>query len=126
MGERIYGWRSGEGGRTLLQGHRASVLQLPAGLFQSPVLHSAAEPEEEMTSTVLMEEFCFLALRTKWGIDCEKFAKNFGQSIFTVYGDVVEKLQTKNLLSVDEGTVSLTGLGMKYGNQVFAEFLFDT
>jgi len=84
-----------------------------------------AEPEEDMTSTILMEEFCFLALRTKWGVDCEKFAKNFGQSIFTIYGDVIEKLQTKNLLAVDAGKVYLTALGMKYGNQVFAEFLLN-
>ncbi|WP_019553275.1 radical SAM family heme chaperone HemW [Propionispira raffinosivorans] len=85
-----------------------------------------AETEEDMTSTVLMEEFCFLALRTKWGIECEKFADNFGQSLFTVYGDVIKKLQVKNLLAVDGGSVYLTALGMKYGNQVFAEFLLDT
>ena len=78
-----------------------------------------------MTSTVLMEEFCFLALRTKWGIDCGKFAEKFGRSIFTVYGDVIKKLQTKKLLTVDARAVYLTALGMKYGNQVFAEFLLD-
>ncbi|SEJ90775.1 oxygen-independent coproporphyrinogen-3 oxidase [Propionispira arboris] len=86
----------------------------------------AAEVEEEMTSTVLMEEFCFLALRTKWGIDCGKFAEKFGRSIFAVYGNVIKNLQEKKLLTVDARSVYLTALGMKYGNQVFAEFLLDT
>ena len=72
-----------------------------------------------------MEEFCFLALRTRGGISSSAFRQCFGQEIDDVYADVLQELQSDGLVEVDKEGVRLTSLGMKLGNRVFAEFLLD-
>ncbi len=81
--------------------------------------------EESMTREILMEEFCFLALRTSQGILAEAFARKFDCSLWSVYGAIISQLTSQKLLQVDENGCRLTCLGMKYGNQVFAAFLLD-
>lgn len=80
---------------------------------------------EELDEQALMEEFCFLALRMKLGISLALFEKTFQCNIFSVYGDIINKLAAKQLLIYDEEKIYLTDLGMKYGNQVFCEFLLN-
>ena len=81
------------------------------------------EVEELLTEKEHMEEFCFLALRTVAGINRKRFAEVFGKSLDNVYGKVIEALIKKGLLEDNTDGVCLTKLGMKYGNQVFQEFL---
>ncbi|MBP2632703.1 MAG: oxygen-independent coproporphyrinogen oxidase [Firmicutes bacterium] len=78
---------------------------------------------EELDGDVLIEEYCFLALRTKVGIDIEKFNAKFNRNFFDVYGHIIDSLKVKKLMQQDENHIYLTDLGMKYGNQVFCEFL---
>lgn len=78
---------------------------------------------EELDGDVLIEEFCFLALRTKAGIDIEKFNTKFNCNFFSIYGHIIDRLKLKKLVDQDENHIYLTDLGMKYGNQVFGEFL---
>jgi len=84
-----------------------------------------SEAEEVLSRRILMEEFCFLALRTKRGIPAAKFKEKFGCSLWAVYGESIRQLQARELLAVDGEQLYLTALGMKYGNIVFAEFLLD-
>lgn len=84
---------------------------------------SPAEIEEEPTKTILMEEFCFLALRTARGIDTRAFLQKFGCSIDSVYGSTICNLQKKGLIVYKQQYLRLTELGMKYGNVVFSEFI---
>ena len=86
---------------------------------------TVAFEEESMTREILMEEFCFLALRTSQGILADAFARKFACSLWSVYGEIISQLTNQKLLQADENGCRLTGLGMKYGNQVFAAFLLD-
>lgn len=86
---------------------------------------SPAEIEEEPTKTILMEEFCFLALRTARGIDTRAFLQKFGCSIDSVYGSTICNLQKKGLIVYKQQYLRLTELGMKYGNVVFSEFILE-
>ena len=79
--------------------------------------------EEQVDRQAHMEEFCFLGLRTAAGIDKNIFQQKFGVDLFTVYGRTIEKLVAQDLLQHTGKGIALTPLGMKYGNQVFAEFL---
>lgn len=79
--------------------------------------------EEKVDRQAHMEEFCFLGLRTAAGIDKNLFQQKFGGDLFTVYGRTIEKLVAQDLLQRTARGIALTPLGMKYGNQVFAEFL---
>lgn len=79
--------------------------------------------EEKVTEKAHIEEFCFLALRTAAGISVRRFAAVFGRDVHEVYGEAIGRLVEKGLLLEDRERLCLSPLGMKYGNQVFAEFL---
>lgn len=79
--------------------------------------------EEQVDRQAHMEEYCFLGLRTAAGIDKNLFKQKFGVDLFTVYGRTIEKLMAQDLLQHTPRGIALTPLGMKYGNQVFGEFL---
>lgn len=79
--------------------------------------------EEQVDRQAHMEEYCFLGLRTAAGIDKNLFQQKFGVDLLTVYGRTIEKLVAQDLLQHTARGIALTPLGMKYGNQVFAEFL---
>lgn len=79
--------------------------------------------EEQVDRQAHMEEYCFLGLRTAAGIDKKLFQQKFGVDLFTVYGRTIEKLVAQDLLQHTARGIALTPLGMKYGNQVFGEFL---
>lgn len=79
--------------------------------------------EEQVDRQAHMEEYCFLGLRTAAGIDKNLFQQKFGVDLLTVYGRTIEKLVAQDLLQHTARGIALTTLGMKYGNQVFGEFL---
>lgn len=79
--------------------------------------------EEQVDRQAHMEEYCFLGLRTAAGIDKNLFQQKFGVDLLTIYGRTIEKLVAQDLLQHTAKGIALTPLGMKYGNQVFAEFL---
>ena len=79
--------------------------------------------EEQVDRQAHMEEYCFLGLRTAAGIDKNLFQQKFGVDLFTVYGRTIKKLVAQDLLQHTARGIALTTLGMKYGNQVFTEFL---
>ncbi len=79
----------------------------------------------ERTRTAAMEEYAFLALRTAAGIDETDFHRTWGVPFEEVYGAVLPRLIEKGLLKRADGFTALTPLGMKYGNEVFAEFLLS-
>ncbi|MGM9580336.1 MAG: radical SAM family heme chaperone HemW [Anaerovibrio sp.] len=81
--------------------------------------------EEKVTEKAHMEEFCFLALRTAAGISVRRFAAVFGRDVHELYGEQIRRLVEKGLLMVDRERIYLSPLGMKYGNQVFGEFLLS-
>ena len=72
-----------------------------------------------------MEEFMFLGLRVMKGVSKQEFLERFGTSMEKVYGEVLERFKTEELLVVDGDTVALTRKGIDVSNYVFAEFLLD-
>lgn len=82
-----------------------------------------ASIEERVDKKAHMEEFCFLGLRTAKGIAADEFQSKFAVDLSLVYGAAIDKLIAQNLLRHTDKGIALTAQGMKYGNQVFAEFL---
>lgn len=78
---------------------------------------------ETITVERAQEDFCFLALRTKWGLDEQKFNDRFGVSVHNLFGTVLEDLVTKGLLEYQNGSYHLTSEGAKHGNYVFSQFI---
>ena len=80
--------------------------------------------EETITREIAIEEFCFLGLRKADGIDRNHFKKKFDIAVEELFGNVMKELAADGLIEVDETRIKLTPRGMKFGNIVFAEFLF--
>ena len=78
---------------------------------------------ETITVVRAQEDFCFLALRTKWGLDDQKFEDRFGVSVHNLFGNILEDLVTKGLLEYQNGSYHLTSEGAKHGNYVFSQFI---
>ena len=78
---------------------------------------------ETITVERAQEDFCFLALRTKWGLGEQKFEKRFGISVHDLFGTTIKDLDSKGLLKYQNGGYHLTPEGAKHGNYVFSQFI---
>ena len=78
---------------------------------------------ETITVERAQEDFCFLALRTKWGLDEQKFEDRFDVSVHNLFGNILEDLVTKGLLEYQNGSYHLSSDGAKHGNYVFSQFI---
>lgn len=84
--------------------------------------------KEEMTVLTTqdkMAEFMFLGLRCTKGVFERDFEDVFGVDIRTIYGPVIRKLVSEELLDEEDGRIFLTLTGIDYGNYVFSNFLID-
>ncbi|MCR5404573.1 MAG: radical SAM family heme chaperone HemW [Butyrivibrio sp.] len=90
------------------------------------------ENTEHLNTASQMEEFMFLGLRLTEGISTAEFERQFGKSVFEVYGPVIKKYESMGLLyqyvksttSGKERYLSLTERGLDVSNTVMADFLF--
>ena len=78
---------------------------------------------ETITLERAQEDFCFLALRTKWGLDEQKLEDTFDASVYDLFGTTLEDLVSKGLLEYQNGSYHLTAEGAKHGNYVFSQFI---
>lgn len=69
------------------------------------------------------EDYCFLALRTKGGINEQHFFDAFGVHLMDEFGTIIDSLVKDNLLISDNGSYRLNSVGTKHGNYVFSQFL---
>ena len=70
-----------------------------------------------------MEEFMFLGLRLMAGISRQQFEKTFQVTLDSVYGEVLRKLKSEQLIEEVAGYVRLTEYGIDVSNYVLSEFL---
>lgn len=94
-------------------------------LYQKQLLSGENPPEKiyKLSVEEEMEEFCFLQLRMKEGINKEKFAERYNKDIKEIYEDKIEMLKNKKLLKESENHIFLTEKGFAFGNYVFEQFL---
>ena len=81
------------------------------------------ENEEVLTKNDEMEEFMFLGLRMTDGIKKSDFEEAFEIDIDLVYGEVLKKLESQELLIIEKDSIRLTDRGIDISNQVLACFL---
>ena len=70
-----------------------------------------------------IEEFMFLGLRLMTGISRQQFEKTFQVTLDSVYGEVLRKLKSEQLIEEVAGYVRLTEYGIDVSNYVLSEFL---
>ena len=83
------------------------------------VIHDAVVITEKRA----VEDYCFLALRRRIGIDAADFERRFGRSLETEFGPIIRQLAHQGLLEKTETGWALSDLGLAYGNYVFSQFI---
>ena len=81
------------------------------------------EKEPSLTREDEMAEFMFLGLRMTKGISKADFQRCFGCTIESVYGDVLEKYESMEMLLEKDGKIFLSREGIHVSNSIMAEFL---
>ena len=87
--------------------------------------HGAPEETARLTEREEMEEYCFLHLRMKEGIDLADFQARYGEPPENRYGEKIVLLKKEGLLTERSGYLMMTARGAALGNLVFEEFLLD-
>lgn len=81
------------------------------------------EKEPSLTREDEMAEFMFLGLRMTKGIPKADFQRCFGCTIESVYGEVLEKYESMEMLLEKDGRIFLSREGIHVSNSIMAEFL---
>ncbi len=88
------------------------------------------EDKQRIDRADAMAEFMILGLRLTNGVTSTEFEERFGEKLEAVYGDKLEKLVRKGLVSVEKSivhkdflTYKLTKMGLDLANSVFVEFI---
>lgn len=77
---------------------------------------------ERLSQRACALEAAILALRTRWGIDRQEFARRWGTEVLGKVEGVLLALPSR-LLRSDERSLALTPSGMRVGNAVWAELI---
>jgi len=87
---------------------------------------SLLDYQESIPKALEMGETMMLSLRlVEVGVDRSAFRRRFGQELFQVYPEELERLQAAGLLEITPERVRLTPQAKLLGNEVFAAFLPD-
>ncbi|WP_040948345.1 radical SAM family heme chaperone HemW [Gorillibacterium massiliense] len=70
-----------------------------------------------------MEDFMMVGLRLLEGVREADFRRQFGVSLHSIFGRVLDRLTAKKLLTASEDSYRLSDEGIFLGNEVFAEFI---
>jgi oxygen-independent coproporphyrinogen-3 oxidase len=102
---------------------RANVTSVSEYVQRIRTGRTAVESVECSENETAMAEFSFLALRTVRGLSIAEFNRRFNNDFLARYTSVIEKLKKLGLIEFDGRFLRLTERGMKFGNQVFQEFI---
>ena len=100
----------------------ANVANIPAYIHKAGRESVVAE-SVAIDAKRAVEDYCFLALRRRVGIDYGDYARRFGKSIEADFGPVIDGLIRQGLLERTERGCCLSEDGLGYGNYVFSKFI---
>ena len=103
--------------------HFANTADMKKYLENSKNPEKIREKEPSLTREDEMAEFMFLGLRMTKGISKADFQRCFGCTIESVYGEVLEKYESMELLVEKDGRIFLSREGIHVSNSIMAEFL---
>ena len=100
----------------------ANIANIPAYIHKAGRESVVAE-SVAIDAKRAVEDYCFLALRRRVGIDYGDYARRFGKSIEADFGPVIDGLIRQGLLERTERGCCLSEDGLGYGNYVFSKFI---
>jgi len=114
----------GAGAFSYLNGYRYGNLKDPLAYIQS--LNKGVLPIEQgerLSREKMMSESVILWLRTRDGVNFNKFMQRFKVDFHNIFGTQVEEMRENGLLEEDECCCHLSRKGVFLANRVFEEFI---
>jgi putative oxygen-independent coproporphyrinogen III oxidase len=106
---------------------RANLRELGAYLAAVETGQSPEREREVLAAPVARGEAAFLALRTRRGLEAAAFAREFGVTPRALWGEAIEALRARGLLSESPGgDLALTAPGRLLADSVFEAFVEST
>lgn len=98
---------------------------LTCGLHNFEKHHSMYDEIEPISKEDAMAEYFFLGLRMAKGVSIQRFATEFGCSVFEHFSKELQELEKDKLILIDrdQDRITLTEFGMDVSNWVFEKFL---
>ena len=81
------------------------------------------EQTEKLELRDQMAEYMILGLRMTEGVSATEFRNNFGQELYEIYGNVIKKYRTMELLEQNGDYLRFTRRGISVSNPILADFL---
>ncbi|MBU2701487.1 oxygen-independent coproporphyrinogen-3 oxidase [Sporomusaceae bacterium BoRhaA] len=114
----------GAAAHSFLNGRRqANTPDIAAYIAAMTKGQSAVIFSETLGGAEARGEMIFLALRTTAGLLFHDYAKQFNRNFLQDYENILVNLRQQGLICQNKQGISLTNLGMKFGNVVFRTFL---
>jgi oxygen-independent coproporphyrinogen III oxidase len=114
----------GAAAHSCLNGRRqANTSDIAAYIAAMTKGQSAVIFSETLGGAEARGEMIFLALRTTAGLLFRDYAKQFNRNFLQDYENILVNLRQQGLICQNKQGISLTNLGMKFGNVVFRTFL---
>lgn len=76
----------------------------------------------ELDKTEEMAKVCVLGIHNVGGIKLKKFRDKFDIDIMNVYGDLIKKLESNDLIEIDEESIKPSLLGMVFADEIATQF----
>lgn len=120
--EQYYGF--GAGAHSYLDGVRRSNYG-PLKKYREPLMQNRfpVMSETPLTKGEMMEEEMFLGLRKISGVDIARFQKKFAENPLHLFGEQLDSLEKKGLITIRDHRIMLTRKGLFLGNEVFQTFI---
>ncbi len=123
-------WRDGEylglgvGAASFLGGERrANLRDLERYLAALEAGEAVPAERERLAGAARLGEATMLALRTREGVDCARFAERYGVDFMSFYQPVIAELGAEGLLAIEPPRVHLTRRGRFLANAVCGAFV---
>jgi oxygen-independent coproporphyrinogen-3 oxidase len=110
-------------GARLEMGDRWSAFALPESYMAAVDKGSAISWKERVDQAALQFEFFYVGLRLIRGVSGAEFARRFGVSLESVYGETIAGLVSDGLLVYEGDVLRLTIRGIAVADSVFEQFV---
>ena len=84
---------------------------------------SVTHVTEELKTEDLMSEFMILGLRMTSGVSVSEFKERFGEDLFEIYGETIEKYTDSGFLERDGDRIRFSRKGISVSNTILADLI---
>jgi len=114
----------GAGASSYINGVRFKNTNSPAYYIRNvKERHMSIESSESLETRQAMGETIMLELRLLKGVNIRKFEDRFQISFKSIFGNIIASLKEKELITIEQGQLRLSGKGLFLADSVILEFI---